>query len=193
MKQLFFNPFEKYNSVHLLAIGVFANILGTFLFFLFNVNAIGFMKIQFDGTISLIKTSYQSVVILLCLSVVLFIIGKIINSKTRFIDILNTSLFAKIPLYLVSFSNINDYMYNSSESLKTMIVAREFKNITVTDFPILPLFAIASLALLIWAIVLLYNGFKTATNFKKTNHKIYFAIAVFMADYLSRILISQLA
>ncbi len=45
---------------------------------------------------------------------------------------------------------------------------------------------------LIYAIVLLVNGFRTATNLKKWQYYIYFAIALIIAEVLSKVLINNL-
>lgn len=192
MKSYFFNPFEKYSDTKLLLLGIVFNVIGVLLFFQFKVTNIGFLKLDYVPEISISKVFIQALSILTSMAFVLFSFGKLINSKTRCIDILNTVLIAKIPFYLVAFFNINNAVYSANQKLKSMLFSQKLNDATMLELPLVLFFSFFAIIVLIWSIILLYNGFKTATNLKETKHKVFFGMAIIIADILSRILISNL-
>ena len=52
--------------------------------------------------------------------------------------------------------------------------------------------SIATILLLVYAIVLLTNGFKTATNLKKWQNYIWFAVALIIGEIVSKMFINLL-
>jgi hypothetical protein len=192
MKKLLLNPFEKYSDNALTISGIVGNIMGVFAFYFFKVRSIGFLKIDFVEENSLSDSVFQNVVIILSLTIILFGLGKIINSKTRFIDVFNACLIAKIPFYILAFFNINGIIAASYLELKSLYISQKLTEASIVNFPLVLVFSFVSFVILIWAIILLYNGFKTATNIKETKHKVYFAIAIVIADIISRIIINYL-
>ncbi len=192
MKKLFFNPFEKYSEKNLLITGIIANIIGVFLNFIFNIKTIGFLKFDFLEKISIFKVVSQSLIIISVLTIILFFTGRIINPKTRFIDVLNTVLIAKIPFFIIPFFNINGIMFRETENLKTFISSGKLAEITMAKMPIVMIVSLFSILISVWVIALLYNGFKIATNAKGAKHIIYFIIALIISEILLRFIISTL-
>ena len=192
MKKYLLNPFEIFNDKKILIVGLIVNILGILLCYQFKMKFIGFLKLNFVCEIGLSSVFLQTSIIVLSLCLLLFILGKIINTKTRFIDILNTCLIGIIPFFILPILNFNNFIYNDLESLKTIILNQQLEKLQITNLPILLLFSLFTLVAVTWSIVLLYQGFKTATNLKLTKHKIFFAIALLLADLISRVLISNL-
>jgi hypothetical protein len=192
MKTLLFNPFEKYSDTILLVSGLIGNSIGVFIFYIFKVRCIGFLKIDYVEESNLLHTIFQNIIIISSLTIILFGLGKIVNQKTRFIDVFNACLMAKIPFYTLGFFNINDVISSSFLELKSLYISQKITEASMVNFPLVLVFSLVSFVILIWAIVLLYNGFKTASNVKETKHKVYFAIAIVIADIISRILINQL-
>lgn len=192
MKKYLLNPFEIFNDKKILIVGLIVNILGILLCYQFKMKFIGFLKLNFVSEIGLSSVFLQTSIIVLSLCLLLIILGKIINSKTRFIDILNTCLIGIIPFFTLPIFNFNKLIYNDLESLKTIILNQQLEKLQITNLPILLLFSLLTLVAVTWSIVLLYQGFKTATNLKLTKHKIFFAIALLLTDLVSRVLISNL-
>jgi hypothetical protein len=56
------------------------------------------------------------------------------------------------------------------------------------DLVIIVAFAMFSIAFLAWFVALLYNGFKTATNLKLTQHNVAFGFMIITAEALSKLL-----
>ncbi|MEO8516114.1 MAG: hypothetical protein ABI426_05180, partial [Flavobacterium sp.] len=128
----------------------------------------------------------------ICGTVVFFIIGKKINQKTRLIDILTTCLIARTPSYLLTFLNINGFINNATSKILTQINPEKLDNIPTIDLGILMITGIITIPILVWFFVLLYNGFKTATNAKETKHTFLFILGIIITEIITKILIKQL-
>lgn len=61
-----------------------------------------------------------------------------------------------------------------------------------TDLIIVLGFSMIMMVFLAYSIVLLANGFRTATNVKKWQHYVFFAIAIVIAEIVSKILINKI-
>lgn len=190
----FLNPFEKYNEKKLLLIGGIATLAGGFLSYAFTGCFDAALHLSYVNVVSIQQAFSDTLLICLALFLCLFGVGKIINRKTRPIDILNTVLIARIPQYLLLFANIGHFMEYTQETLlkfagpENLTVANP--DIPLGTFIVILVFAFVSILLLIWFIVLLYQGFKVAVNTKTTAHKFYFAGALILGDILSRILLA---
>ena len=192
MKKYLINPFEIYDDKKIFIWGIVLNLIGALLCFQFNMKFIGFLKLDFVSHITFLQALLQIVMIIFSLSILLFIVGKILNPKTRLIDILNSSLLAIIPFYLLTFFNISDFIFDGLAKLKSLILTQKLENVPVYDLPVIIVFSIFTIVILIWSIIILYQGFKTATNSKEVKHKVYFGIAIIVADIMSRFLICNL-
>lgn len=145
----------------------------------------------------LTKTNFQKVLLencinIFCIIIVLFLLGKILNNKTRFVDILNTALIYRLPIYLAS---VFAYILLPKSFLeKTLGKIENQDNIfdNSTEIITTGLFAFLILLLVTYAIVLLVYGFKTATNTKKWHHFVLFGLFILIAEGLSKYLIAQL-
>lgn len=192
MKTIFFNPFHNYSEKILISFGLIMALIGCGL--ATNLNA------RFDGVLDLHfveKTNFLNVIIdvtidIFILSLFIFLVGKYINRKTRFIDVLSTTLIAKIPFYFLIFFNINNKMFLISKSILSAVTKNEFSNIQSNDLLLLVVSGIATFVCLVWSIILLFNGFKTATNSKGSKNMLLFIIAIIAAEVLSKILIIYL-
>jgi Yip1 domain len=192
MKKILFNPFEKLSDTVLIGFGIIFNLIGLFLSFYFNVKFLGFLKIDYLQTITSLQVIEQTMILISIFSIVIFIVGKTINPKTRFIDVLNTVLIARIPFYFITFFNSKGFIFLHLNRIKLLMQTGKLNDASVFDSPLIVVFYIATFLALIWSIILLYNGFKTATNAKETKHTIYFIIGIIVAEVISRILIYHL-
>ena len=179
------NPFEKYSEKQLLIFGILFLLIGSLLGYQFNALFDSILHISFPDNISFINHLLQNIALTLILTVFLFALGKYFNSKTRFIDILNSSLIARIPFYLTTLANINDA--SSTISNKLLESLNDLKNITIStqDYFVLFLTSILSLFGIIWLSILLWNGFKTATNAKTTKQIVLFILIILIANFAS--------
>ncbi len=189
MKTLLFNPFKKYSERQLLLFGLITAIAGIVFASLTNTHFDGVLDIHFGKNVILKTTVLQSIINIVSIVSVFYSLGKWINSKTRLIDIFNLSLIVKIPGYLMMPMNINGWAYSKTEPLMEAI-SNPF-NLQFTPEMILFLILSSILAILVfsWLVVLLYNGFKVATNLKETKHIIMFIIAIIVSEVVSKVLL----
>lgn len=189
MKTVLFNPFEKYAERILIVAGLTATLIGGYLGFVFNARFDGVIDLHFVEKVSLYQPILEIVINILCTTVLLFIVGKIINPKTRIIDIFLTSMIARIPYYIITFFNSNSKAYTISQGILNLVKSSKTNTLSTIDILYLLLMSFAIIASLIWFIVLLFNGFKTAVNAKGTKHVLLFIVAIIVAEIISKIII----
>jgi cation transporter-like permease len=185
-----FNPFERFDDKLILAIGLLGTALavlmgywtGTYFSSIYKVNSLEKVTLQAVAIPTLI--SFASAII------ILFILGKILNSKTRLIDIVNTVLISQLLLVIlqatdkISFiKEAQDRMINHQEHLS--------ESLPIGDLTTIIGMASFTLIILIYSITIYYNGFKTATNIKKWQHIVLFAAVSLIMTLICQILISK--
>lgn len=185
-----FNPQGRFQENHLLIFGCLSFILGSGIAYFCGATYDGIFDVHLplNGKISLSKLILENAINVICVFVLLFIFGKIINPKTRWIDILNASLLYRIPIYISVFFTALPVFNHLSK-----MVQENQGNLTQFPFSAIDLVQILVASMLImllfvYAIVLLVNGFKTATNTKKWQHFVVFTFLLIIAEIISKIL-----
>lgn len=149
---------------------------------------IGVLKMNPVATVAPLEPVTDIIICVACLTLFLWIAAKLINNKTRFIDILVTGLLAFAPLCFLSIFNINQMLFNETEKMNRITIAATAH----LDLTYIMIFAFASILILIWFVILLFNGFKIASNAKSIKHNIFFVIALILSDVASRFIIHNL-
>lgn len=195
MIKLLLNPFEKNSETRLFVFGLILTLIGSYLAYLFNGRYDGVIDLHFTKKVTLAQPFIDNLINIAVLFAALFLTGKLINAKTRMIDILNPILIARAPFYLLTFSNFRNYISNITanliENLNGKTIPTEL-NISPIGILFLTFFSLLALVCLVWFVILLYNGFKIAANCKTGLHKLYFALSILAAEIISGILISFL-
>ena len=191
MKNVLYNPFERYSEKTLLFVGTLFTIIGGCLAYILNVKYDGVVDIHFTEQISYYETINYLASDILILTFSLFIIGIYINKKTRFIDILTTVLISRIPLYFASILNINNKSFIISNKIVALATSNEINTLTASEIGFMLFETIILIAILIWSIFLLYKGYKTATNLKDTKHTLLFILAILFAEIISKVIIHE--
>lgn len=189
MKQLY-NPFELYSERQLLIFGLVMTLIGSFLGYLFNGRFDGIVDFHLLESVTFLEVVLDNFFNVVLLTMLLFITGKLINSKTRFVDVLNASILARIPFYILPFFNFNNVMYDVSNRTYDIMVAGSFNAISTPDIILLMLFSFVAICSLIWFSVLLWNGFKVATNAKGIKNIILFIFTILAAEVVSKYIIT---
>lgn len=193
MMKLLFNPFERYSEKQLVFIGITSTIIGSLMAIFFNARFDGILDLHFVEKIKIHEPIIDLLIDLFCLVLILFLIGRYINKKTRIIDIISATLISKIPFYFLLFQNINNLSFKITDKLAKSLLTKNYSLETITTSEMTYLFfcGIINLVLVIWSITLLFNGFKTATNAKNTKSIFLFIVAVILTEVVSKILISK--
>lgn len=190
--KLLFNPFEKYRESQLLAFGIIGVLLCSLLAYFFNLRFPTVFNIAPLEDIAIWQPLTDNIIIIFCLSLFLFITSLVINRKTRIIDILNTALVARSiyciqPLIILGFSaaGLDNIIKDPNPQLSDL-------QFTTSQTAFILLLSLLLIAVLVWYIALLYNGFKTATNLKTAGHKAAFAVALLISEITTPLLLLQL-
>jgi hypothetical protein len=192
MKTLLFNPFKRYSEQQLLLFGGITAVVGVVCASLTNTHFDGVLDTHFGSNVSLKTAALQSLINSVSIVLVFYPLGKWINSKTRLIDIINISLIVKIPAYFMMPLNNNNWAFLKSEPLLESLSDPFNLQFTTELILFLAITSILAIVVFVWLIVLLYNGFKVATNLKLTKHIIMFVIAIFVAEIVSKVLLMLL-
>lgn len=199
MKTILLNPFKKYSDQTLLLIGIAMVLVGSFAGFYFQARYDGVLDLHFVENIQWQEPLLDNLINIFSLSLLLFAGGKYLNGKTRLIDILNTVLIAQIPFYLMTLTNINGFMLKSSKKLLAVLMPQDSGIPVLAPQEIMPIIndslgfiilsSVTGILVLVWFIILLYNGFKIASNAKGTKAIVLFIAAILIAEVLSKLLI----
>jgi len=181
MKTLY-NSFEKYSETSLFLVGIAITIAGSLLGYLLEAKFDSILHISFTGG-SFTGLFIDNIVNITILFAALYTVGYVINKKTRMIDVLTTVIISRGPFYLSVLININGYFGKITEQI--MAGGGSLSAVSTADLSMLLVAAVLSILVLVWSIALLYNGFRVATNLKKTVHKVSFAFGILIADVLS--------
>ena len=192
MKDLIFNPFEKISEKKLLLIGITSMLVGALLGYLFNARYDGVFDLHFEKSTNYFKALLDILISVSTTCLLLLAIGKYTNPKTRFIDIFNTCTIAKIPFYGLTLFNINNWIYYSSAKLVESLQHNLMKMPSLSEFIPVLLFSLLTILGLVLSVILLFNGYKVATNAKGTKSIGLFVAALFIAEIFSKIIISYL-
>jgi hypothetical protein len=119
---------------------------------------------------------------------VMFTIGKIMNNRTRIIDIINTVFIAQIPLVIIVPLNKVPFV---EDTLKTVskIDPSTTQSLPIADLIFLSVYGFITILFLVYSFALIYNGFKTATNCKKWQQVVLFCFIVFLTISVSQIIL----
>lgn len=186
-----FNPFERFDEKLLLFVGIIAVILSIVAGYCTDTSFTSIYRIS-----SIENASFEIIALATLLSflyaiIVLFILGKILNRKTRIIDIVNTVLISQLFLILLQFAG-----KISSLKLAGKSVVNYETNPSGTfpflDFLIMISMTIISITTLIYSVTLFYNGFKTATNIKKWQHIVLFCAVSLISSLICQIIINKI-
>lgn len=186
-----FNPFERFDEKQLLLAGILAVILSIAAGYWTGTTFISIYRISTIENISFQNIAIPTLLSFLSAIAVLFILGRILNSKTRVIDIVNTVLISQLVLILFQYIGKIPYIKLAGENV-IQYESDPSGTFPFLDFLILISVSCISIITLIYSITLFYNGFKTATNIKKWQHIVLFCIVSLVSTLVCQILISKI-
>ena len=189
MKNTLFKPFHYFQEKQLLIFGLFIGLIGCFIQVLTSSRTISILQIaSLERQPQLIQTLADFAISTMIMTVVLYGLGRFIYTKTRFIDIFNTVIIARIPLTLMIPFDLNGYMSEKSNHLIASINNPEELANQSSNLIQLTLFGILGLIMLVLFGYYIYQGFKTATHLKKPIHLVLFVVLILITDILTRLL-----
>lgn len=187
------NPFETHSETKLITLGSFVTLVFSIIAYMLYTRFDGLIDMHFSNDIRLMQPLLDNTVNIIACSVFLFALGKYINPKTRFVDILAASIIARIPMYPLLLLNINGYLQNNVKVIVENSTSPEaIQNIPTDSLIVLLVFALLAIGALIWYMILLYRGFKTATNSKGSKPVALFIITILLIEITTKFLIHLL-
>lgn len=190
MKKVY-NPFEIYSEKQLLLFGLILLIVGSAVGFLFNGRFDGLVDLHFVEFADFHEVLVDNLINTFVLTLLLFLLGLLINPKTRIVDLLNTALIARIPFYILPFFNANNRITIITDTIIEVSASNNLDAINMLDTLIIVVFGILALLTLIWFAILLWNGFKVATNAKGTKNVVLVVTVVLLTEIASKYIILQ--
>lgn len=184
----FFNPFMKFRESTLLITGILSLLLASWIAAALDIIYDGVINIHVIAEQTFITALLQNLIAIMVLFVFLYGIGLFVNQRTRVIDILNVTFIFRIPLYLMAF--VIPATKPILQKVPDIQKMEQFKP-SGPDLILLTLIGFVSLAMLAYAVALLINGFKTATNSKKWFHIPFVIAGLLIADLIAKIIITR--
>lgn len=164
MNRKIYTVFENLSTRNQFLLGCIMTLFGWLLAYLLDIRYVGTFKVAplQAGTPSYVPL-LDNLLVVLWTSISLFLMGLLINRRTRFIDILNVVLISRAPFYLVCLFNIKSFMFKQSD---LMLKQLRMEGETLEVISIWPMLLMASAQLLLAVITfwLLFAGFHTASN-----------------------------
>lgn len=187
--KLIFNPFGIYSEKQLFVTEILLTLTGALLGSFLDVTYDGVLDIHQSET-DFLTSLKENGINVACIFVTLLIAGKIINRKTRAIDIFNTATISRFPMYIGAvitsspiLTRIGDQILNQRNDIQHL-------QLKPLDLALLLVISCVLLMITVYYITLLVNGFKTSVNAKKWQHFAGFAVALLIAEIISKILIN---
>ena len=184
------NPFAYFEDKALLIIGVLAHLIFTYIAKLTNSNFPDFLSIK-KGLINFTfwDLLYQNTRNIAIAILFLFILGKIINKRTRFIDIVNVVLISRIAYYIVF---ITDFIPIVNNKLNKVTDSIQSNNLSVLQesSTMLVILIVAFVAIFFICVMFyyLYIGFRTVTNLKTIQQTFAFIATILFIIIISSVL-----
>jgi len=189
--QTLFNPFSKFTEKQLAISGIILTIIGTLIGYLCNSSYNGTLDMHLINNSKLFTVTQENMIDIGIVTFLFFALGKYFNSKTRFIDILNTAFWYRLPIYVVAFLSYILIPADFNEKVTNNIHTPEKIFTSPTEILLSVFLGISILLCLAYAIVLLVNGFKTATNIKKWPHWVAFGFTILISEGITQFLIKH--
>lgn len=185
-----FNPFLKYSEKTLIIIGIISIMLGSLCGSYFRVSFDGIFDAHLSASITFLDSLKENLINVFVVFILLSILAKILYKKSRIIDILSLSMIYRIPIYLMTLFISNPMLASVNDKIMKDIENPVNIDFSIWEMTVLAGVSIVTIVLLVYAIVLLTNGFKTATNLKKWQNYIWFAAALIIGEIVSKMLIN---
>ncbi|UIR55419.1 hypothetical protein LZQ00_14230 [Sphingobacterium sp. SRCM116780] len=183
------NPFDNLSELRLIVVGLIAFLIGTFAAYFLGGSYPGIMSFK-SNSATLLQLFYQNTLNTILLSLVLYVFGKILNPRARFLDLLITVLIARTAIYCMALLNTNAWLNPIADMIaKNVVNTQSGSMIDKSDLLMLFLGVIIILLLLIYFFYLLIKGFRISVNSKKGYHGLLIIIIVFVLEALASIFI----
>lgn len=184
MKIKFHTPFERFSHQSLFYFNVLMTLAFSGIAYLLKGRFDGILDLHFMASVKWYQALVDNLLNISLTAWLLFLAGKLINSKVRLIDVLNAVMLGRVLLYVMLFFNVNNWISRLTD--KVMV---DFPDIPLdVNLIVLSTFGLFSLSMLVIYLVVMYWGFKVAVNSKKLWHILLFVSTVLLAELLLKLI-----
>ncbi len=186
--KLLWNPFEKFNESRLMLWGSMISIIGTLISWKLDARFDGVIDLHFYENINL-ATSFADLLSNVLISfLIVFIAAKLVNAKTRAIDILVSAIIARAPFYLMPLFNCTGSLLKTSKLAEENLgkVSPEQLVPAGSEMVLIAGFGLFTILSLVWFFALFFNGYKVASNAKGLKPVFLFIAAIILAEIASK-------
>ncbi|MBO9594718.1 MAG: hypothetical protein J7599_17575 [Niabella sp.] len=184
-----FNPFERYPEKNLAIAGIVSLLLSVLLFWWAGQTNDGVYHVSPKAGLSLAGALSEAIVCTLLVCGLLAALGKAINPRTRIIDVLNATLIHRIPLTIGILILQLPFIKSVMDQILLAVKNNRLETLSGSALWISTVVGLLMTAFLVYAIVLLVNGFRTAVHARKAIHYLGFAAALIVAEIIYRLLL----
>lgn len=185
IKKTLFHPLDKYTLHQQLTIGGIGLLVGAVLGYIFHAHFDGVFALHFTDNLLFWQPMAENLLSTSLLFILLAIAGSILYPSISYSKLLALSLFSRFPLYLLTFTNIQNWNYKVGQIL--FLQAVEPEDISMNTVLLSVIFGILSFLIWIWMLVLLYNGFKALVKTQKNRLILSSILIIIFAEVISRL------
>jgi len=188
------NPFKYIAGTSSLIAGVFIIILTAVIGFLSKTHFPDTISIKISPDLSIWYYIIQCFSNWIVFSIIIYLAALLFSkSSVRVVDIFGTQALARFPYIPASFIGFSDSLNRFGEYILWKYLQKgEPVDFSFSEGVYAILLMIATLALTIWLIVLMYNAFKVSSNIKGSKSVILFIISLIISiiatSYISKYL-----
>lgn len=189
-KNYILKPFEIVQERNLFSIGTCILIIASIFAFMTSSRFDGVMDMHVTTSVQWYQPLLDNVINTICLTLFLYLLSLLQPTKARIIDLVNVALISRIPIYITLITNIGGYNQETGDYLMANLSDPfVIKELPVMNLIMLALAGILAIIALVLMGILLYKGYKNATNAKKTSHCLLLIAVVLLAEALSKFLV----
>ncbi|MGL4582429.1 MAG: hypothetical protein ACRCVU_05555 [Flavobacterium sp.] len=189
-KNYILKPFEIIQERNLFSIGTCILIIASIIAFMTNSRFDGVIDMHVTTSVQWYQPLLDNVINTVCLTLFLYLLSLLQPIKARIIDLVNVALISRIPIYTTLVTNIGGYNQETSDYLiANLSNPFALKELPVINLIMLALGGILALVALVLMGILLYKGYKNATNAKKVSHLLLLIPVVILAEIISKLIV----
>lgn len=175
---LLINPFTRIAGWQALMSGITVFALTIYIGFNGNAYFDGIIDMHFVENAVLKDSALSGIISLITLSVVMSIACTLVTKNFRFIDILGTMTLAKAPFLILAVVSLFVKMPALEQILQNPLIL-----FTSVSFIVM---LVTSIPVIIWTIILMYNGLKVSVGIKGIQLNVVFVTTLIVAEAISK-------
>ena len=178
---LLWNPFIRIAGWQAFGMGIVIVIISAVLASFGNLLFNGAIDAHFVSNVSIWSSFIVTGISLLSVVLTMYIVALIISKDFRFVDILGTMTFARIPFIILALVSLFITFPDVEQIIQDPMI--------ILNVPSFWVFILISVPVIVWYIALMYNGLKVSTGVNGSKLIIGFILGLLVAEIISKLLI----